>query len=128
MIRVELVGGPSSLINGAGSVGGSLNYVTKLATREEQAAEGQLTYGSYDTAGMAFGLNHALTAPSADVQHYARLDVSRNTNHSYIDHDQRDAWSVTFSLLSDLTPNCPIPWPWNTRTNMKTARTGARRC
>jgi outer membrane receptor protein involved in Fe transport len=26
--RVELVGGPSSLINGDGSVGGSLNYVT----------------------------------------------------------------------------------------------------
>lgn len=103
--RVELVGGPSSLINGAGAVGGSLNYVTKLATREEQAAEGQLTYGSYDTAGMAFGVNHALTEPGAEVQHYARLDVSRNTNHSYIDRDQRDAWSVAFSLLSDLTPN-----------------------
>ncbi|KWU47924.1 TonB-dependent receptor [Pseudomonas palleroniana] len=103
--RVELVGGPSSLINGAGSVGGSLNYVTKLATREEQAAEGQLTYGSYDTAGMALGLNHALTEPGAEVQHYARLDVSRNTNHSYIDRDQRDAWSLAFSVLSDLTPN-----------------------
>ena len=103
--RVELVGGPSSLINGAGAVGGSLNYVTKLATREEQAAEGQLTYGSYDTTGMAFGVNHALTEPGAEVQHYARLDVSRNTQHSYVDRDQREAWSLAFSLLSDLTPD-----------------------
>ncbi|WP_432754352.1 TonB-dependent receptor [Pseudomonas sp. WMBT8] len=103
--RVELVGGPSSLINGAGSVGGSLNYVTKLATREEQAVEGQINYGSYDTTGIALGLNHALTEPGAEVQHYARLDVSRNTNHTHIDRQQRDAWSVAFSLLSDLTPN-----------------------
>ncbi|NNA65980.1 TonB-dependent receptor [Pseudomonas gessardii] len=103
--RVELVGGPSSLINGAGSVGGSLNYVTKLATREERAVEGQINYGSYDTTGIALGLNHALTEPGAEVQHYARLDVSRNTNHTYIDRQQRDAWSVAFSLLSDLTPN-----------------------
>ncbi|MEG0245681.1 MAG: TonB-dependent receptor plug domain-containing protein, partial [Pseudomonas sp.] len=55
--RVELVGGPSSLINGAGSVGGSLNYVTKLANREEQAVEGQINYGSYDTTGIALSLN-----------------------------------------------------------------------
>ena len=103
--RVELVGGPSSLINGAGSVGGSLNYVTRLASREEHAVESQLTYGSHDTAGLALGLNHALTEPGAEVQHYARLDVSRNTQHSYIDRDQREAWSVAFSLLSDLTPD-----------------------
>lgn len=103
--RVELVGGPSSLINGAGSVGGSLNYVTKLANRQEQAAEGRLSYGSNDTTEVAFGLNHALTAPGAEVQHYARLDVSRNTSNGYIDREQRNAWSVAFSLFSDLTPN-----------------------
>ncbi|PKA68669.1 iron complex outermembrane receptor protein [Pseudomonas baetica] len=103
--RVELVGGPSSLINGAGSVGGSLNYVTKLATRDERAVEGRVSYGSHDTTETAFGLNHALTDPSSDVQHYARLDVSHNTSNGYIDRQERDAWSVAFSLLSDLTPD-----------------------
>jgi len=103
--RVELVGGPSSLMNGAGSVGGSLNYITKLASREEQPAEGRVSYGSYDTTEVAFGLNHALSDPGSDVQHYARLDVSRNTSNGYIDRDERNAWSVAFSLLSDLTPN-----------------------
>ncbi|QXI25725.1 TonB-dependent receptor [Pseudomonas vanderleydeniana] len=103
--RVELVGGPSSLLNGAGSVGGSLNYITKLANRQEQAAEGKISYGSNDTREMSFGLNHALTDPAADVQHYARLDVSHNASNDYIDRNQRDAWSLAFSLLSDLTPD-----------------------
>jgi len=103
--RVELVGGPSSLINGAGSVGGSLNYVTKLADRREQAAEGLLGYGSYDTTQTAFGVNHALSPAGAEVQHYARLDVSHNTSNGYIDRQERDAWSLAFSLLSDLTPD-----------------------
>ncbi|BCQ61581.1 hypothetical protein PBOI14_33310 [Pseudomonas sp. Boi14] len=126
--RVELVGGPSSLINGAGSVGGSLNYVTKLADRREQAAEGLLGYGSYDTTQTAFGVNHALSPAGAEVQHYARLDVSHNTSNGYIDRQERDAWSLAFSLLSDLTRTCPTPWRWNTRMNTRTAPTGAPRC
>ncbi|NBF09063.1 TonB-dependent receptor [Pseudomonas sp. Fl4BN1] len=103
--RVELLGGPSSLVNGAGSVGGSLNYVTKLAERREQAAEGLLSYGSYDTTQTAFGVNHGLSPAGAEVQHYARFDVSHNTSNGYIDRQQRDAWSLAFSLLSDLTPD-----------------------
>ncbi|WP_338807480.1 TonB-dependent receptor [Pseudomonas chlororaphis] len=103
--RVELLGGPSSLVNGAGSVGGSLNYVTKLADRQERAIEGRVSYGSYDTTQTAFGLNHALSEAGDEVQHYARLDVSHNTSNGYIDRQERDAWSLAFSLLSDLTPN-----------------------
>ncbi|AIS13469.1 TonB-dependent receptor [Pseudomonas chlororaphis subsp. aurantiaca] len=103
--RVELLGGPSSLVNGAGSVGGSLNYVTKLADRQERAIEGRVSYGSYDTTETAFGLNHALSEAGDEVQHYARLDVSHNTSNGYIDRQERDAWSLAFSLLSDLTPD-----------------------
>jgi iron complex outermembrane receptor protein len=103
--RVELLGGPSSLVNGAGSVGGSLNYVSKLADRQERAIEGRVSYGSYDTTETAFGLNHALSEAGDEVQHYARLDVSHNTSNGYIDRQERDAWSLAFSLLSDLTPN-----------------------
>ena len=103
--RVELLGGPASLVNGAGSVGGSLNYVSKLANRQEQAAEGRISYATYDTTQTAFGLNHALSDAGAEVQHYARLDLSHNTSNGYIDRQQGDAWSLAFSLLSDLTPN-----------------------
>lgn len=103
--RVEVLGGPSSLMNGAGSVGGSLNYVTKLANREDQAAEGRVSYGSFDTTQTAFGVNHRLSDPTADIQHYARLDVSHTSSNGYIDRQENDAWSAAFSLLSDITPD-----------------------
>ncbi|WP_241356884.1 TonB-dependent receptor plug domain-containing protein, partial [Escherichia coli] len=46
--RVELVGGPSSFLNGAGAVGGSLDYISKLADRYGDFMEGRVRYGSYD--------------------------------------------------------------------------------
>jgi iron complex outermembrane receptor protein len=103
--RVEVLGGPSSLMNGAGSVGGSLNYVTKLANREDHATEGRVSYGSFDTTQSAFGVNHRLSDLTADVQHYARLDVSHTSSNGYIDRQENDAWSAAFSLLSDITPD-----------------------
>src|SRR3990167_5440554 len=60
--RVEAIGGPSTFLYGAGAVGGSINYVTKQASREEQAVEGRLRYGSYDSSELAIGVNHALGA------------------------------------------------------------------
>jgi iron complex outermembrane receptor protein len=45
--RVEAIGGPSTFLFGAGAVGGSINYVTKLATRDADFVEGRVRYGSY---------------------------------------------------------------------------------
>lgn len=126
--RVELLGGLSSLRNGAGSVGGSLIYITRRASREKQDAEGRISYGSFDTTQTAFGVNHGLSDPNSDMQHFARLDVSHAASNGYIDQQENDAWSVAFSLLSDVTPNLSHTWRWNIRTNTKTARIGVRRC
>jgi iron complex outermembrane receptor protein len=46
--RVELLGGPSSFLHGAGAVGGSINYISKLASRDQQTVDGRIRYGSYD--------------------------------------------------------------------------------
>ena len=63
--RVELVGGPSSFLNGAGAVGGSLDYISKLADRYGDFMEGRVRYGSYDDSEVAFGFNQAwASAPS----------------------------------------------------------------
>lgn len=43
--RVEAVGGASSFLNGSGAVGGSINYLTKLATRDQVFSEGRIRYG-----------------------------------------------------------------------------------
>ncbi|PWB30080.1 TonB-dependent siderophore receptor [Pseudomonas sp. SDI] len=99
--RVEAIGGPSSFLFGAGAVGGSINYITKLASRDEEFNEGRLSYGSYDTSETAFGFNHALNDGDG-VRNYARLDFSHTRSNGYADREQRDAWTVAFSLLTDI--------------------------
>ena len=98
--RVELLGGPSTFLYGAGAVGGSINYVTKLASREGQSLQGRVRYGSYDASELAIGVNQPLNA-----QHVARLDLSRTASKGYIDRNESEAVSAAFSVLSDLTPD-----------------------
>lgn len=98
--RVELLGGPSSFLNGSGAVGGSLNFITRLASRDEDSLEGRVSYGRYDTRETAIGLNKALNAGDGP-RHYARLDYSRSASNGYIDRQENDAGNLAFSLLSD---------------------------
>jgi len=98
--RVELLGGPSSFLNGSGAVGGRLNFITRLASRDEDSFEGRVSYGRYDTRETAIGLNKALNDGDGP-RHYARLDYSRTANNGYIDRQENDAGNLAFSLLSD---------------------------
>jgi len=102
--RVELIGGPSSFLQGAGAVGGSINYITKLASRDEQTFDGRVRYGSYDDSEIAFGINQALASNPADARHFARLDFSHGHGNGYVDRNERWTDSLAFSLLSDLAP------------------------
>ncbi|MHC2144956.1 TonB-dependent receptor [Pseudomonas sp. 210_17 TE3656] len=99
--RVEAIGGPSSFLFGAGAVGGSINYITKLASRDENFNEGRIKYGSYDSSETSFGFNHALNDGDG-IRNYARLDFSHTHSNGYVDREERDAWSVAFSLLTDI--------------------------
>lgn len=100
--RVELLGGPSSFLNGSGAVGGSLNYITKLANRDLDHLEARVSYARYDTWETAIGVNQALN-DGPGPRHYARLDYSRTHTNGYIDRQENGAGNLAFSLLSDLT-------------------------
>ena len=99
--RVELLGGPSSFLNGSGAVGGSLNFITKLASRDDDSVEGRLSYSRYDTWETAIGLNQALNEGDGP-RHYARLDYSRTHTNGYIDRQENGSGNLAFSLLSDI--------------------------
>lgn len=99
--RVELLGGPSSFLNGSGAVGGSLNVITKLASRDEDSFEGRVSYGRYDTMETSVGVNKALNTGDGP-RHYARLDYSRTSTNGYIDRQENGAGNLAFSLLSDI--------------------------
>ncbi len=96
--RVEAVGGPSSFLYGASSVGGSLNYVTKTAERVEQDITGRLSYGRFDTTESAFGINRELNETN-----WVRFDYSHNTSKGYIDDNEKSANTMAFSWLSDIS-------------------------
>ncbi|WP_313223609.1 TonB-dependent receptor [Stutzerimonas nitrititolerans] len=98
--RVELIGGPSSFLNGSGAVGGSLNMITKLAERED-SLEARVSYARYDTWETAIGINRALNEGDGP-RHYARLDYSRTNTNGYIDRQENGANNLAFSLLSDI--------------------------
>lgn len=97
--RVEAVGGPSTFLYGAGAVGGSINYITKLANREGNLTEFKAGYGSYDSTQLAGGINRQV----AD-SHYLRLDVNRNAMNGWSDGTRREAWQLAGSWLWDLAP------------------------
>lgn len=98
--RVEAIGGPSTFMYGAGAVGGSINYVTKIANREGNLTEAKAAYGSYNSNQIAVGTNQKLAE-----QHYVRLDVNRNAMNGWSEGTKREAWQAAASWLWDLTPN-----------------------
>lgn len=100
--RVEVIGGPSTYLFGAGAVGGSINYVTKLANRDGNALEARARYGSFATSDLALGVNRRLGSEQG-VQNFVRLDVNASHTNGYVDGQVRNAQNVAASWLTDLS-------------------------
>lgn len=101
--RVEAVGGASGFLYGAGGVGGTLNYITKLAQRDS-FTEGQLRLGSYGLKEASVGLNRRLgdATDSQGTTHYLRLDLNHRDAGSWVGGTQSRSTQLAASLLSDL--------------------------
>ena len=99
--RVEAIGGPSSFLFGAGAVGGSINYITKLAERGN-FADAQLRAGSFNLFQGSVGLNRQLSS-DAGSGNFARLDVNVQRKEGYADGNSSKSLQGATSLLSDLT-------------------------
>lgn len=102
--RVEAIGGPSSFLFGSGAVGGSINYITKTAERED-FSEGRLRLGGHGLKEVSLGLNRRL---GGDVQtparHHVRLDLNHRDADSWVQGTQSRSTQLAASLLSDLGP------------------------
>ncbi len=100
--RVEVLGGPSSFLFGAGAVGGSINYITRLPERSN-TADAQFGLGSYGSSQAAFGLNRQLSGDAGQQGHYLRLDVNTQRSRTAIEGNDGRSQQLAVSLLSDLT-------------------------
>jgi len=93
--RVEILRGPASVINGIGSVAGTVNAITKSAhIGMDNSTNLLLGYGSYDSVNL--GLS---TQGSFNDDLWYSFDVSRNTSDGYVDRTNSSSSNVTGSLL-----------------------------
>ncbi|NHZ41544.1 TonB-dependent receptor [Massilia aquatica] len=100
--RVEAIGGPSSFLFGAGAVGGSINYITRVAERRN-AGQAQLRLGTNGLKEASVGLNRQIGG-AADAGHYLRIDLNHRDADSWIDGAGARSTQLAASLLSGLGP------------------------
>lgn len=97
--RVEAIGGASGFLHGAGAVGGTVNYVTKLANRDGDLTEMKAAYGRFDASQLAAGTNRRIGDSNV-----LRLDLNRSYVDGWSDGTKRNAREVAASWLAELTP------------------------
>lgn len=99
MERVEVLGGPSSFLYGQGAVGGSINYVSKVAQREKSHHKGMLMLGEYLNRRASYDYNGQL----GDSKNWFRGVVSYLGTDGFMDNTGANSGVVSLSLLSDIT-------------------------
>ena len=93
--RVELLRGPSSVLNGQGAVAGTVNAVTKQAMpTDEPEMNALFSYGRFNTYQTAVGVN----GPISDSLWY-RFDASRYGSDGFVDRTGPSSSNVTGNLL-----------------------------
>ncbi|MDH5857095.1 TonB-dependent receptor [Lampropedia aestuarii] len=104
--RIEALGGPSSFLYGSGAVGGTVNYITKLA-QPGDFSEARLRLGSESLREMSLGLNRRISAEDSDGRpvSYVRLDVNDRRNKGWTDGTRRQATELATSVRTDISPN-----------------------
>jgi iron complex outermembrane receptor protein len=98
--RVEAIGGPSSFLYGAGAVGGTINYVTRLARLDRDDAAVQVSWGSFRDGTLAMGAN--LRVGGDEARQAIRVDASARDGESRVDGQQREAATLSASWLVQL--------------------------
>jgi iron complex outermembrane receptor protein len=98
--RVEVIGGPSSFLFGSGAVGGSINYINKLAERHD-FSEAQVRLGSNQLKEASVGLNRRIAGDGGAGSHYARIDLNHRDTNGWTDGTHSKSTQLATSLLSD---------------------------
>ena len=99
--RIEAIGGPSSFLYGAGAVGGSINYITRLASLNAERTDWMVAAGSHGSGTLAGGVNRLLGG--AEARNAVRLDLAYSTADGWVDRNQRRSLTSAASLLTRLS-------------------------
>ncbi|WP_179957751.1 TonB-dependent receptor [Exilibacterium tricleocarpae] len=93
--RVEVLRGPASVINGIGSVAGTVNAITRSAeVGMESSTNLLLGYGRYDSRHLGLGSQGGLGENA-----WFNVDISRYDTDGYVDRTDSSSTNLTGSLL-----------------------------
>lgn len=92
--RVEILKGPASVIQGTGSLGGTINLVPRQPDLAGPRYDAALSLGSHDTTRLGLGTNQVLSPDTA-----LRADISHARSNGYIDDTASTTTAMTTSLL-----------------------------
>ncbi len=99
--RVEAIGGPSSFLYGAGGVGGTINYISKVA-QPYDIFEARIRLGTENLKEASIGLNRRIAGGEpGEVAHYARVDLNDLQSDSWTDGTKTHSTQLATSVLSD---------------------------
>ena len=107
--RVEVLRGPSSVLNGQGAVAGTVNAITKQATPTTTTEwEGLLSYGRFNTFQTSVGVN----GPVSDSLWY-RLDFSGYGSDGHVERMSPSSANLTGSLLWRPAPRAELKFSFD---------------
>lgn len=114
--RVEVVSGPSSLLYGSGAMGGSVNIITKRATRDGFSGSANLMWGSYGTQKYGVKLGYKKSGLNAFVAanyessdgHRSRMSYWLANQFASLSYDFNRNWQVGANVtLTETKPHNP---------------------
>jgi iron complex outermembrane receptor protein len=91
--RIEILKGPSSVVNGSGALAGTINLVTRKPELGVTKAEGLLSYGSFDTVRAGAAFNAPISENAA-----ASASVLYGRSSGYVNDTDSENVQVTTGL------------------------------
>ena len=102
--RVELLRGPSSVLNGQGAVAGAINAIMKSAEKVDDTQwRGLASVGRFETFHLGLGVE----GPAGDSVWY-RLDISQNGSEGYVDRSDPASMNISGSLLWEVSESVDL--------------------
>ncbi len=97
--RIEVLGGPASVLYGSGAVGGAVNVVPRKPNMVSRQNVVRLSGGSFNTWRGAVDT----TGPINDRASY-RVDLSHNRSEGWVDRGDSNSTAISASLRVELSP------------------------
>lgn len=100
--RIEVLGGPASVLYGSGAIGGAVNIVPRKpsAARQQTVRLSGGSFNSWRTAGDAAG--------SLGPRTSYRVDLSHNRSDGWVDRGESSSLALSASLRAELAPSLTL--------------------